>query len=109
MTPTVVIPQSAIETLKTYCQPAVQTGQLPKEHLSTIVRTLKVANSPKTEKDEQKGLMTTAQVAEFFGCSKRTVLRMAEDKRLKAVYLRPGNHKSLRFRTKDVHAIMEGV
>jgi excisionase family DNA binding protein len=50
-------------------------------------------------------LLTTAQAAECLSCSRKTVLRMADDGQLTRRYLRPGNPKSLRFSEAELAAL----
>ena len=101
-TKTQLVTSSTIEKVKPYLQLAVKTEGLSRDQLNGIIKALKL--SSKTEAPEQH-LMTTAQVAQLYNCSKRTIHRMAEDNRLTPVYLRPGNAKSLRFKAREVFAI----
>jgi len=52
-------------------------------------------------------MMTTAQVAKCLACSRKTVMRIADDNVLTRRYLRAGNAKSLRFSSVEVERLCE--
>lgn len=84
-------------------------GLVPKtEAQAAAAILLAAAKKPKDEAAPTAAaprLLTTAQAAERLTCSRKTVLRMADDGLLTRRYLRPGNAKGLRFAEAEVSAL----
>jgi excisionase family DNA binding protein len=88
-----------------------KTGVIPlseSRKLACIVRNAaRVGKDDSTTPKAKPGLLPTEQVAERLQCSRKTVLRMADDGILTRRFLRPGNHKSLRFIEAEVSALCD--
>ena len=107
-------PKIARPTAAAVC-PIIQslgkTGAIPHSEALACVAILRAAATPAKTKDEAprpvSGMLTTAQVADRLQCSRKTVLRMADDGTLARHFLRPGKAKSLRFSDAEVSALFD--
>jgi len=84
-------------------------GVLPKtEAQAAAAVLLSAATAPKADARQTRDkprLVTTGQAAERLSCSRKTILRMADDGVLTRRYLRAGNAKSLRFCEAELSAL----
>jgi excisionase family DNA binding protein len=109
----VLISVTTAKAVQGFLGPMVASGTIAKTEAKAVSQLLKKASrhapaQPVAASKAKPGLLTVEQSAERLCCSKRTVLRMADAGQLERIFLRPGSHKSLRFREVDVNAIVAG-
>lgn len=102
---------STVTNIETFAKPAVQAGLIPRSELKAAVRTLKKelqSDKDAWAKDSKRGcLLTAAEVAKMLQVSRKTVFRMADRGVLTRVFLTPGVNHSVRFRKREVEALIE--
>jgi len=102
-----MISASTIKHIQAFCRPAVDVGLIPQAELKAALKALRGTHADARSPREHL-LLKAGDVATKLGVCPKTVLRLAGRGVLSRVYLEPGNPKSLRFRSAEVDAFVEG-
>ena len=96
-----MISTATIEALEPFAELATKTGAVRREEVAEAFALLRTA-AGSTTPAPRPTLETAGQAARRLGVCKETVLRLHRGGQLQGVYVRPGSHKALRFRSSDI-------
>lgn len=102
-----ISPQT-VNRLADFAKPAVAAGVIAAAELKAAIKILRGYAIGNPQQKPRPDMLTMAETAERFKCSKKTVSRMVMDGTITPRYLRPGCAKSLRFAESEIVALIEG-